>query len=88
MTFGQRIHSIGFSGDNLVVRFSDAREVTLPVSYFPRLQSATDSQRGNWSLIGRGLGVHWESVDEDLSVENILLAYSRHQKERYAQSSR
>ncbi len=87
MTMEQRIHTIAFSGENMTVRFSDGREVTLPVSYFPRLQSATASQREQWSLIGRGLGVHWESVDEDLSVENILLAYSRHRKESYAQAA-
>ena len=86
MTIEQRIHTIAFSADNMTVGFSDGHEVTLPVSYFPRLQSATAPQREQWSLIGRGVGVHWESVDEDLSVENILLAYSRHRKASYAQA--
>jgi hypothetical protein len=43
MTFEQRIQTIAFSGDNMTVRFSDGREVTLPLTYFPRLQSATAS---------------------------------------------
>ena len=87
MTIEQRIYTVAFSGDNMTVRFSDEREITLPVSYFPRLQSATGPQRQQWSLIGRGIGVHWECVDEDLSVENILSAYSRHRKGSYAPAS-
>lgn len=87
MTIEQRIHSVTFSGDNMTVRLSDEREITLPVNYFPRLHSATSSERQQWSLIGRGIGVHWECVDEDLSVENILAAYSRHRKERYVHAS-
>jgi len=52
------------------------------VGYFPRLQSETGSQREQLLLIGRGVGVYWENVDEDLSVENILLALSSHHSTR------
>ena len=84
MTFEQRIKNIAFSGDTMKVRFSDGVEVEVPVSNFPRLLTATSSQRNNWELIGRGIGVHWDGIDEDLSVENILLAYSRDRKDSYA----
>jgi hypothetical protein len=79
-----RIRSVSFSGDTMTVRFSDDREITVPLSYFSRLRAAGAAERNQWSLIGRGLGVHWEALDEDLSVENILLAYSKHQKQSYA----
>ena len=82
-----RIHTVSIPGEILTVTFADGQQVSVPVAYFPRLQSASAPQRAEWQLIGRGLGVHWESVDEDLSVENILTAYSRHRKASYAASA-
>ena len=79
-----RIQQVTFSGDEMCVRFSDARPVAIPVASFPRLQAASAAERDDWQLIGRGLGVQWKSVDEDLSVENILTAYSRTRRQLYA----
>ncbi len=78
-----RIQQVVFMADVMCVRFSDEREVSIPIASFPRLQSASVEERDHWQLIGRGLGVHWEVVDEDLSVENILTAYSRTRTETY-----
>jgi len=44
-----------------------------PLAWFPRLHHATEAQRQNWRLIGRGYGVHWEDLDEDLSAEGMFL---------------
>ena len=82
-----RIHHVTFSGDSMSVSFSDERSVAVPLSSFPRLCAASSAEREQWQLIGRGLGVHWESLDEDLSVENILLAYSRTKTSEYAHAS-
>ena len=82
-----RIHQLSFSGELMTVAFSDARSITIPLHYFPRLQQAAPAQRDHWQLIGRGLGVHWETLDEDLSVENILSAYSRSKAGDYARAS-
>jgi hypothetical protein len=79
-----RIHQLTFIGDSMRVAFSDEREVVVDVSAFPRLRKASSAQREQWQLIGRGLGVHWEELDEDLSVENILTAYSRAKDADYA----
>ena len=79
-----RIHRLSFTGDLMTVAFSDERSVTVPLSYFPRLQAAAPVRREQWQLIGRGQGVHWELLDEDLSVENILSAYSRSKVGEYA----
>ena len=83
-----RIQHLSFSEDFVFFIFSDERSVKVPLHYFPRLQSAASAQRDQWQLIGRGLGVHWESLDEDLSVENILSAYSRSKVGEYAPVSR
>ena len=82
-----RIHHVTFSADSMSVSFSDERSVAVPLSSFPRLHAASPSEREQWQLIGRGLGIHWESLDEDLSVENVLLAYSRTKTSEYAHAS-
>jgi hypothetical protein len=58
--------------DTLRVVLVDGREIAVPLVWFPRLQNATPEQRKNWRLIGQGIGIHWESVDEDISVESLL----------------
>lgn len=58
--------------DALRVVLADGREISVPLVWFPRLQKATPEERGEWRLIGGGVGIHWESVDEDISVESLL----------------
>lgn len=58
--------------DELIVTLADGRRVSAPLEWFPRLLQATPAQRANWRLIGRGLGVHWDDVDEDISVRSLL----------------
>jgi hypothetical protein len=58
--------------DRLVVILADGRELAAPLAWFPRLLDATEAQRRNWRLIGRGQGVHWPDVDEDISVASLL----------------
>lgn len=56
----------------LRVVLADGREISVPLTWFPRLQKATPKQRKDWRLIGGGVGIHWESIDEDISVESLL----------------
>ena len=63
---------VWFSKDALHVLLADGREISIPLEWSPRLRKASAKQRRNWRLIGRGLGIHWEDVDEDLSVESLL----------------
>ena len=58
--------------DTLTVDLSDGRSISVPVSWFPRLIQATEEERKNWRLIGKGHGIHWEDIDEDISVEGLL----------------
>ena len=56
----------------LNVDLSDGRTISVPVAWFPRLLYPTQKERDNWRLIGRGHGIHWEEIDEDISVEGLL----------------
>lgn len=58
--------------DALKVVLADGREVTAPLEWFPRLKKATADQRKKWHLIGGGIGIHWDFLDEDISVETLL----------------
>lgn len=58
--------------DTLRVVLSDGRTVTVPLAWFPRLLKASSRQRADWELIGGGIGLHWEAVDEDISVASLL----------------
>ena len=63
---------VRFTKDSLVVALADGREVSAPLEWFPRLRDATAKQRKNWRLIGRGVGIHWDDIDEDISVRSLL----------------
>jgi len=65
---------VRFSDDALQVSLSDGRQVSVPLECFPRLRGATPEQRSNWRFIARGIGIHWEDVDEDISVASLLRA--------------
>ena len=58
--------------DTLNVDLSDGRTISVPLTWFPRLVHASREQRDNWRLIGRGHGIHWDDIDEDVSVEGII----------------
>ena len=56
----------------LTVDLSDGRTISVPLGWYPRLEYANPEERANWKLIGRGHGIHWEDIDEDLSVEGLI----------------
>jgi hypothetical protein len=60
------------SDDAFLVVLADGREILIPIEWSPKLLSATSKQRGNWRLIGGGIGIHWEDIDEDISIESLL----------------
>ena len=58
--------------DTLTVDLSDGRTISVPLAWFPRLVQSTKAERTNWRLIGKGEGIHWEGIDEDISVLGLL----------------
>lgn len=67
-----RADNVTVTGDTLSVDLSDGRTISVPLAWFPRLLHASPGERKNWRLIGKGQGIHWVDIDEDVSVEGLL----------------
>ena|SRR6266498_2634491 len=59
--------------DTLTVTLRDGRTVSVPINWYPRLAEGTPTERRQWQLIGPGIGIHWPALDEDISIEALLL---------------
>jgi len=65
--------TITVTDDSLTVDLNDGRTISVPLAWYPRLFHGNTAERNNWRLIGKGTGIHWEDLDEDISVENLLI---------------
>lgn len=63
---------VSFDEDMMTLRLADGRELSVPLEWFPRLRNANNRQLKRWELIGKGIGIHWKDLDEDISVEGLL----------------
>jgi len=63
---------IWFTNEMLYVLLQDGREIGVPLLWFPRLRKASKEQLNNWRFIGQGIGIHWEELDEDISISALL----------------
>lgn len=68
-----KAQNVTVTDDSLTVDLTDGRTITAPLAWYPRLVHGTPQERNNWQLIGNGEGIHWPDLDEDLSVEGLLL---------------
>ena len=73
LTFEANATKIWFDQENMWVALTDGRQLSIPLVYFPRLLHATPEQRNHYELSGGGTGIHWEEIDEDLSVPGLIL---------------
>ena len=73
LTFEANATRIWFDKENMWVALTDGRQLSIPLVYFPRLLNATSEQRNNYELSGGGTGIHWEEIDEDISVPGLIL---------------
>ena len=64
--------SVSVTDDTLSVNLSDGRTILVPTAWYPRLLHAMPKERKKWRLIGRGHGIHWDDIDEDISIEGLL----------------
>lgn len=69
---GIQATSIEVSDDTITVQLSDGRTLAAPLVWFPRLLHGTTIERNDYRLIGKGTGIHWPLLDEDISVSNLL----------------
>jgi hypothetical protein len=68
----ERVDSVAFSDDSLIVGLKDGRQISVPIEWFPRLSEAAPEELAKWELCGGGFGIHWPDLDEDLSTEGLL----------------
>lgn len=68
-----RALEVTFSAEDMILALADGRSLSIPLAWFPRLFHATPEERANWRWIGGGIGMHWPDLDEDISVEDLVL---------------
>lgn len=68
-----RAKTVWFDNYNMWISLVDGRQLSIPKAYFPNLENAKDSDLNNYELSGDGIGIHWDSLDEDLYVPNLLI---------------
>lgn len=72
-TANVRAQHVAISNETLIVDLNDGRSISIPLAWYPRLLSASPKQRQNWRLVGENEGINWPDLDEDISVENLLM---------------
>ena len=68
----ERVMDVSFTDEALSVSLRDARKISVPLTWYPKLLKATSGQRNSWKIAGGGYGIHWPDIDEDLSTEGLL----------------
>ena len=67
-----RATKVWFDDENLWLLLTDGRQLSTPLAYFPRLLRASKESRAKFQLSGNGTGIHWDKLDEDISVQGLL----------------
>ncbi len=70
MNSSVRAKAVRFDQDSMWVELSDGRTLGVPLAWFPRLLHGSAEQREQVSISSRGL--HWEALDEDISIDGLL----------------
>src|SRR5437867_5938462 len=71
-TANPRAIGLTFKSEYMIVQLEDGREIAIPLAWYPRLANASSAERKKFQWIGKGTGIHWPKLDEDLSVEGLL----------------
>lgn len=77
--------NISITEDELILELTDGRTISIPLVWYPRLFHSTDAERNNWRFIGDGEGIHWPDLDEDISVEHLILGVPSGESQRSLQ---
>jgi uncharacterized protein DUF2442 len=73
LTAEARAQNITVTDDTLAVDLTDGRTISVPLVWYPRLVHGSETERNNWCFIGDKEGIHWPDLDEDISIENLLM---------------
>ncbi len=76
---------VSITEDEIILELTDGRTISIPLVWYPRLYNGTDEERNNWRFIGDGEGVHWPDLDEDISVEHLILGVPSGESQRSLQ---
>jgi hypothetical protein len=68
-----KVLAVTVSDDTLTVELSDGRTISAPLAWYPRLFHGSPAERARFRFIGGGVGIHWPDLDEDISVQNLIL---------------
>ena len=79
---GARAQQVTVTTDTLSVDLTDGRTIAVPLAWYPRLVHGTPEERNHWRLLGQGEGIHWPELDEDISVENLLVGKASGESQR------
>ncbi|MEX0967115.1 MAG: DUF2442 domain-containing protein [Bacteroidia bacterium] len=63
---------LSFTAHKMIIELEDGRELSVPLEWFPKLRNASAEELNNWRFIGGGEGIHWQALDDDISVGNLL----------------
>ena len=66
------VTTVTVTDEAVQLELNDGRTVSAPLAWYPRLIHGTPAERAHWRLVGRGVGVHWPDLDEDISVDGVL----------------
>lgn len=80
--FSARAKEVMVTEDTLTVELADGRSISIPLAWYPRLAHGTPEERSDWRLIGEGTGVRWPMLDEDISLENLLIGRASGESQR------
>ncbi len=70
--FDHHAIDVKFTDTELQIVLVDGRSISAPLEWFPRLRDATKEDRNEWRLIGRGIGIHWTKIDEDIAIKTLM----------------
>ncbi len=73
---------VRFDGDIMWLELADGRQLGVPLAYFPRLLRASPTERNTFTVSGGGAGIHWDDLDEDISVHAILMGVGDRTRKR------
>jgi Protein of unknown function (DUF2442) len=87
ITDSQRIRAtdVRINEDTLTVELDDGRTLSVPIAWFPRLLHGSQTERNLWEWIGHGEGIHWPDLDEDISIEGLILGRRSGESQRSLQ---
>ncbi|MGF1536272.1 MAG: DUF2442 domain-containing protein [Elainellaceae cyanobacterium] len=80
-----KIQQVTVAEDTLSADLSDGRTISVPLAWYPRLLHGSAEERNDYRLIGDGSGIHWNQLDEDISVKNLILGQSSGESQKSLQ---